>query len=39
VHVGHDLGGDLDPADAAFLAELYALDQQRLEALSGVRFL
>ena len=37
VHVGQDIGGALAPADAAFLRELYAADQEQLEALTGIR--
>lgn len=39
VHVGQDVGGALDRADAALLREIYARDQERLEALTGIRFL
>ncbi len=40
VHVGRemDYGGDLAGEDVAFLREIYARDQDRLEALTGFRF-
>jgi hypothetical protein len=39
VHVGAtEAGLDLDPADAAFLRELYARDDERLKALVGFSF-
>jgi hypothetical protein len=40
VHVGRemDYGSELTEADAAFLRYLYARDQERLAALTGVRF-
>jgi hypothetical protein len=40
VHVGRDMdyGSELTDADAAFLRDLYARDQDRLAALTGIRF-
>lgn len=38
VHVGQEVGGDLDPADVSFLRELYAADHEQFEALTGIRF-
>jgi hypothetical protein len=40
VHVGRDMdyGSELTEADAAFLRDLYARDQDRLAALTGIRF-
>lgn len=39
VHVGQDVGGALAADDIALLREVYARDQERLERLTGVRFL
>ena len=40
VHVGRemDYGGELTPEDAAFLRAVYAADQARLAALTGIEF-
>jgi hypothetical protein len=40
VHVGRDMdyGSELTEADAAFLRYVYARDQERLAALTGIRF-
>lgn len=40
VHVGHDMdyGSELTDADVAFLRRVYACDQRRLAALTGIRY-
>jgi hypothetical protein len=39
-HVGveMDYGSELTPEDAAFLRQLYARDDERLKALTGISF-
>jgi len=38
VHVGQDIGGQLNEDDDAFLREVYAEDMARLSALTGITF-
>ena len=38
VHVGQDVGGGLNPDDAAFLREIYAEDMALLSTLTGITF-
>lgn len=38
VHVGRDVGSTLTEEDTAYLRHIYAPDQDRLEALTGIRF-
>lgn len=38
VHVGRDVGGDLDAADVGFLRSLYERDMARLKALTELSF-